>query len=319
MGKRPVKLMFYLIFIFTFFFYLKTTAPGILLPDSPEFVASSFSFGIPHPSGYSFYLLSGKVFSFLPVGNLAWRMNLMSTLITSLAVICVYILTNRVIEVTLPENKTKIINKSFAFIVALILAFSHPFWTYAINTEAYSMGSFLLVVAIFLLIQYVSIPVGTAVRSQSNTRVRQLYLLSLFTGLLLAFHTVNLVYVVLFVGFVIVKTIYTNGKKKINIENLLLALFFFLLGISVLFYLPIRSVTSPFINIGDSSKWGEFFKTVTGKIYTGELSLFSIPLREKAYNLLYSLKSIGHQFTLPLTGIGLAGIYLLLKKKIGWT
>ncbi|MBI4619754.1 MAG: DUF2723 domain-containing protein [Desulfobacterales bacterium] len=310
----------FLIFIFTFLIYLNTTAPGILVPDSPEFIASSFSFGIAHPSGYPFYLLLGKVFSFIPIGNLAWRMNLMSALFASLVVICIYILSNRVIKVTLPENKTEIINKSFAFIGALVLAFSHSFWPYAVNTEAYSTSSFLLSVAILLLILCVSteekIRAGTAFRSQSEKKVKRLYLLSLFAGLLLAFHSVNLIYVVLFVGFVVVKTTYIDSKKEIKIENLLLALSFFLLGLSILFYLPIRSVTSPFINIGDSSKWGDFFKTITGKIYIGELSLFSIPFREKAYNLLYSVKSIGHQFTLPLTGIGLIGIYLLLKKKI---
>ncbi len=247
-------------------------------------------------------------------------MNLMSALFASLVVICVYILANRVIEVTLPEKKTEIINKSFAFIGALILAFSHSFWPYAVNTEAYSTSSFLLSVAILLLILCVSteekIPAGTAFISPSEKRGRRLYLLSLFSGLLLAFHTVNLIYAALFVGFVVVTTTYMDSKKEIKIENLLLALSFFLLGLSVLFYLPIRSVTSPFINIGDSSKWEDFFKTVTGKIYIGELSLFSIPFREKAYNLLYSVKSIGHQFTLPLTGIGLVGIYLLIKKKI---
>ena len=247
-------------------------------------------------------------------------MNLMSALFASLVVICVYILAKRVIEVTLPENKTEIINKSFAFISALILAFSHSFWAYAVNTEAYSTSSFLLAIAILLLILCVSteekIQPDTAFRSQSEKRIKRLYLLSLFAGLLLAFHTVNLIYAVLFAGFVVVKTIYMDDKKETKIENLLLALFFFLLGISVLFYLPIRSVTSPFINIGDSSKWGDFFKTITGKIYVGELSLFSMPLREKVYNLLYSFKSIGYQFTLPLAGIGLAGIYLLIKKKI---
>jgi hypothetical protein len=132
----------FLIFIFTFLIYLNTNAPGILVPDSPEFIASSFSFGIAHPSGYPFYLLLGKVFSFIPIGNLAWRMNLMSALFASLVVICVYILSNRVIEVTLSENKTEIINKSFAFIGTLVLAFSHSFWPYAVNTEAYSTSSF---------------------------------------------------------------------------------------------------------------------------------------------------------------------------------
>ncbi|KAF0123186.1 MAG: hypothetical protein FD151_405 [bacterium] len=207
----------FLIFIFTFLIYLNTTAPGILVPDSPEFIASSFSFGIAHPSGYPFYLLLGKVFSYIPIGNLAWRMNLMSALFASLVIICVYILSNRVIEVTLPENKTEIINKSFAFIGALVLAFSHSFWPYAVNTEAYSTSSFLLSVAILLLILCVSteekIQAGTAFRSQSEKKVKRLYLLSLFAGLLLAFHSVNLIYVVLFVGFVVVKTTYMDSKN----------------------------------------------------------------------------------------------------------
>ncbi|MEW6615736.1 MAG: DUF2723 domain-containing protein [Thermodesulfobacteriota bacterium] len=321
----------FLIFILTFLFYLNTASPGILLPDSPEFVAASFGLGVAHPPGYSFYLLMGRLFSLIPVGNLAWRMNLMSALFASFTVVIIYLSSKRVLEAVFPEKglgkqNTKwghireTIYKSSASIVALLFAFSSSFWSYAINTEAYSTNCFLLAATLFSLILYVSSKekptTNMTLSFPTQKRQRFLYLTSLLIGLLLAFHTVNLIYVGLFIGFVVVKTIYMNGKKEIKIENSFLALFFFLLGISVLFYLPIRSMSLPFINIGDSANWWDFFKTVTGKIYTGELSLFSIPLREKAYNLLYSLKSIGHQFTLPLAGIGLVGIYLLLKKKI---
>ena len=46
----------------------------------------SATLGIAHNTGYPLLVLMGKVFTFIPVGNTAYRVNLMSAVFTALAV-----------------------------------------------------------------------------------------------------------------------------------------------------------------------------------------------------------------------------------------
>ena len=72
----------YLWFLLTFAIilavYLFTLCPSIYLEDSAEYVTVAATLGIPHPPGYPLYVLLGKLFTFIPLGSLAWRVNLMS-------------------------------------------------------------------------------------------------------------------------------------------------------------------------------------------------------------------------------------------------
>lgn len=70
-----------LVFVVVMTVYLFTLAPTITNEDGPEFVTAVYVIGIPHPPGFPLYLLLGKLFSFIPFGSLAWRVNLMSAVL----------------------------------------------------------------------------------------------------------------------------------------------------------------------------------------------------------------------------------------------
>lgn len=57
--------------------YLATLAPTILPADSGEFQIVGPLLGVAHPPGYALFTLLAKLFSLLPVGEVAWRLNLM--------------------------------------------------------------------------------------------------------------------------------------------------------------------------------------------------------------------------------------------------
>ena len=63
--------------------YLRTDCPTIYLGDSGELSAAAFALGIPHGSGYPLYTLLGKLFCMVPLGNIGFRMNLMSNILPS--------------------------------------------------------------------------------------------------------------------------------------------------------------------------------------------------------------------------------------------
>jgi hypothetical protein len=71
--------------------YVRTLAPGVLPGDSGEFQVLAYQLGIAHCPGYPVYLLMAKLVTFLPVGDIAYRVNLFSAIMAALAVCSVYL------------------------------------------------------------------------------------------------------------------------------------------------------------------------------------------------------------------------------------
>ncbi len=65
--------------------YLPDLSPYVGRADTFEFQLVAPRLGIAHPSGYPFYILIGKLFSMLPFGSVAWRVNLSSAMCAALA------------------------------------------------------------------------------------------------------------------------------------------------------------------------------------------------------------------------------------------
>ena len=72
--------------------YIRTLAPSLLWGDSAEFQTLSYTLGMTHPSGYMTQIMLGKLFTYLPFGNIAYRVNLMSAFFGALAVAETYLI-----------------------------------------------------------------------------------------------------------------------------------------------------------------------------------------------------------------------------------
>lgn len=87
------RLLVPLVFLASLALYARTTCPTLGGAfDSEEFQHAAYTLAIAHATGYPFYLLVGKIFTTLvPMGNVAYRMNLLSALTTAGAVTLVYL------------------------------------------------------------------------------------------------------------------------------------------------------------------------------------------------------------------------------------
>ena len=72
--------------------YVRTLAPSLLYGDIAEFQTLSYTLGMTHASGYPTQIIFGKLFTFLPFGDIAYRVNLMSAFFGALAVANVYLI-----------------------------------------------------------------------------------------------------------------------------------------------------------------------------------------------------------------------------------
>jgi len=72
--------------------YVRTLAPSLLYGDVAEFQTLSYTLGMTHASGYPTQIILGRLFTFLPFGDIAYRVNLMSAFFGALAVGNVYLI-----------------------------------------------------------------------------------------------------------------------------------------------------------------------------------------------------------------------------------
>ncbi len=69
-----------------FLWYALAAAPGFYWLDSAELSAGTIGLGTPHATGFPLYMMLGKLASLLPIGELAFRINLLSAACAGVAV-----------------------------------------------------------------------------------------------------------------------------------------------------------------------------------------------------------------------------------------
>src|ERR1035438_6189710 len=87
---RPI-----LIFIASFAIFVFFLTPNVNTGDGGELATTAYYLGVAHPSGYPLYLLIAKSFIFLPFGNMAFKIAIMSAMLSSLVLSLLYWLMER--------------------------------------------------------------------------------------------------------------------------------------------------------------------------------------------------------------------------------
>ncbi len=120
--------------------YIRTLAPSLLWGDSAEFQTLSYTLGMTHPSGYMTQIIFGKLFTYIPVGNIAYRVNLMSAFFGALAVAETYLIVRML-------GGWQIAGIS----ASLLLTLTEGFWWRALLAESYAPAAGMLAM-IWLLV-----------------------------------------------------------------------------------------------------------------------------------------------------------------------
>jgi hypothetical protein len=120
--------------------YVRTLAPSLLWGDSAEFQTLSYTLGMTHPSGYMTQIMFGKLFTYIPVGNIAYRVNLMSAFFGALAVADTYLIVRLLGGWRIP-----------ALSASILLALTEGFWWRALLAESYAPAAGMLA-SIWLLV-----------------------------------------------------------------------------------------------------------------------------------------------------------------------
>jgi hypothetical protein len=139
MGTTAIVLLFYILSLASDLTWANTSA------DGGELITASVTLGIPHPPGYPTYVLLGKLFSFLPVGTIAFRFNLFSA-------VCMALATGLLSLTIIQRNRATKNIRLIAMAGALIFAFTPLTWSQAVVAEVYALN--VMIVSAFLLLLF---------------------------------------------------------------------------------------------------------------------------------------------------------------------
>ncbi len=298
--KRDI-LICILIFMFSLIIYYSTLCPTVSVGDSGELITACYVAGIPHPPGYPLFTILGKLFAHIPFNSVAWRVNLMSAFFGSLTVVLIFLILMKIAEdgslafydarCSMPDarDKTKAgiedrvsrINFSLlskyvaASSASLLLAFSPIFWSQAVVAEVFTLNAFFLSLIIYILLIW-----RDKVERDGEVHVKFIYLFSFLFGLGLGNHQTLVLALPGFVYFIFKVLKMQSAERKAHrvktdnalcpmpyARSLLLFIIFFLLGLSIYLYLPIRSLSNPPIDWGNPENLSNFIKVITRSQY----------------------------------------------------
>jgi hypothetical protein len=171
--------------------YALTLTPSLsyLSPDGSELATIPYVLGLAHSPGYPLYTWLGFLFSHLvPLGDVAYRINLMSAVMGALAAAGVYWILIRI----LPESIPPLWCRTTAALPALLLAFSKTFWAQSLIAEVYAPNAAGIVITLIALLRW----------ERTRRRV-DFFLFALAFGLSLGLHISDLGFAPAFILFIL--------------------------------------------------------------------------------------------------------------------
>jgi hypothetical protein len=244
------------IFLLTFAVYLLTMMPDLGFTDSGELAAAAHVLGIAHPTGYPLYTIIAHVWSLISPFSTVYDLNLLAGIFTALSVGIFSLILNEILEIFEGDSTHKAI---ISTCIALMFGFGSTVWSQGTALEVYSLQLFLMM----LIIHYF-------VKAMKHGGLSSYLLVwSFLIGLSFTNHgTTILLAPAMILGY------FANWKQdrfafsKDSFRGLLPLIPWFLLGLCVWVFLPLRSAQYPIVNWGEVHRnWDAFAYHAFGKQY----------------------------------------------------
>jgi len=230
----PTEIFFFSLFFLIFFILqAKTLTTG----DGGELIGASFGLGIAHPSGYPLYLLLGKLFTFLPLGNIPLKVVLLSSLPSAIILTLIF----------------SYLKKHYSFVTglftALLLLSSYSFVGQSLLAKFYSLNTLVILLLFYL-----------GLKTLEEYSLKNQLLISFLFGLSFSLH--HLVFL-MFIPLLIPLALHF----KQVIKNILPGLLVCCLGATSTLYILIRSLKPTLINVSPSPNFSGLSYTLLRKTY----------------------------------------------------
>lgn len=289
------------VFLFTLAVYTITMTPTVPFWDSGEYIATSYILGIPHPPGTPLFVLVGRMFTLIPIGNIAERVNWFSGFASAVTILLTYLITVKFTRKLFPWDSGEM-NRPLAYlagvVAAFMAAFATTFWDNAIEAEVYAAACAIMTFCVWLILRWeerldegtedglllvitymvalgVGIHLGVAISAWATVAFvfacRPHYLKNwnylgwaiVTLSLGVGINTMTFLWAPIVLGITLVMWLFTGKVKKLALWSSIL----FMFGISVHAYLIIRANLDPAINEGAPKDWEALWLLLTRDQY----------------------------------------------------
>jgi hypothetical protein len=280
------------VFALVLVLYLRTLAPTVLYLQDPELLDTVMLqmqvsvLGIAHPTGYPTYLMLTHLFTYLPFGDPAYRVNLGSAFYAALAVVAVYaaglLLGRRIVA---------------AATGALVFGLGTALWSQAVIAEVYTLNALLVSLTIVVLLLW-----------REYRQDRYLLLSAFLVGLCLTNHLTS--GLLLPAGLLLVALV--DWRRLVDFRLVLGGAGLFVLGLIPYLYLPIRAAMDPPMEANNPTDFGRFWYVISGGNLTG--SFFSFGPSELPGRMVFYWEHLLDNMPFLVVMVALPGAVVLLLR-----
>ncbi|NIM93208.1 MAG: DUF2723 domain-containing protein [Anaerolineales bacterium] len=284
--------------LFALLVYGYTLTPSLShsSPDGSELITIPYVLGLAHSPGYPLYTWIGKIFTLLPVGDVGYRMNLMSAVLGAMGVGVLYLIVMTMLD---PKSASPTVRRLCAAIASLLFAFSVTFWSQAVIAEVYTPNILFFGFSLLALLHW------------ERTRWdRDFFLFGLVYGLSLGFHLSNLGFAPAFALFILL----TDFRSLKRPTWWMAGLGGFALGASQFLWLPYKAgtlVDGPMQNRSPITIEG-FYNYTLGAF--SQLK-FAFPIGDLPERIVLYLSLLRNEFGFYGIFIGVIGLASLLLRR----
>lgn len=242
------KLLLSFFCLASFHLIISTSPPAVYTGDSGETISVSYTLGIQHPPGYPFITMIGKLFTFIPLGDISFRVYVMSAALAAGCFIGIYMF----FSLLLTFIKPRVTPPLFEFYPSLIFIAG-----YSIRQQsAIAKGSIYMLNILFFIL--ISLTLLHLMKSGGRDR-RFTYLFFLIFGVSLSHHHMSQMVLLPAYLFLFYKS---GALTSANPRRVMFALFLFCSGVFIYWYMPIRAHTAV-LNWGEPSSIQNFTEMLT--------------------------------------------------------
>lgn len=238
--------------------YLSSLAPTVYNLDSAELTTAAATGGILRATGYPLYLTIGNLWSRLPIGDVGYRMNLLSAVAGAVTIL----LADRILQ--------RLRVGPLAALGALgLLATAPAFWSMSVVAEVYTLQTLLMAALILALLRWAEAPWSPGLAAA----------VGFILGLAACHHAAT----VLLLPGLLVFVLASNPAAARRPRVVAAAVGGLVAGLAPMLYLPLRYAAAPAFNYAGSFDGAGHFQPVnllrpagilwlaTGRSFAGQM------------------------------------------------
>jgi tetratricopeptide (TPR) repeat protein len=274
--------------VLAFGVYLRTLTPTVGFVDSGELTLAAWSLGNAHPPGFPLYLMLTHLFTLLPLGSVAVRVNIASAFFAAASCGLLTLAIGELLQTpwrkriaAAPAQKRKkgapappplavveeteplpspIVLALVSAFGGLLLTFSRTLWAYATVAEVYALNTAMLVLIFWLMLAWRRRELAGDTRA-----IRWLYAAAIVFGFALGVHHVTIGVTLLGIAALV---FITSGPAFFRSKQLAIAAALSIAALVLVYaYLPLAASHKPFMNWGDPDNLPRIVDHITAKQY----------------------------------------------------